>query len=416
MHSDVLVLGAGMVGVGTALQLARRGHRVCLVERRRPGQETSFGNAGIIQYEAMEPYAFPRDLATLVPAALRRSIAIHYHLDALPGLAAPLARYWQASGPGRYAQAGQHYSALIRHCVAEHQVLLQEAGAQHLVRPGGYHSVYRSASALAAGVAQAEALAQRYGVRHAVLDGDALARAEPGLHGRLAGAIHWLDPLSCSQPGALVDAYARHFTSLGGTLAQGDAHSLAADGTGWRVQTSDGPVSARHAVVALGPWSATLARQLGYHLPLFVKRGYHRHFTGGPGLQRPVLDAERGYVLAPMAQGVRLTTGAEFARQMAPATPVQLPRATAAARELLALPNPVETEPWLGSRPCTPDMLPVIGPAPRHPGLWFHCGHGHQGFTLGPASGRLLAEMIEGGPTLVDPQPYRLQRFAEARA
>ena len=89
-----------------------------------------------------------------------------------------------------------------------------------------------------------------------------------------------------------------------------------------------------------------------------------------------------------------------------------MPRATAAARELLDLPEPVEAEPWLGNRPCLPDMLPVIGPAPRHRGLWFHAGHAHQGFTLGPVSGRLLAELIEGGPTLVDPTPYALQRFA----
>ncbi|HET7836484.1 MAG TPA: FAD-binding oxidoreductase, partial [Variovorax sp.] len=105
------------------------------------------------------------------------------------------------------------------------------------------------------------------------------------------------------------------------------------------------------------------------------------------------------------------TTGAEFARIGAPATPVQLDKAEAAARELLDLPQPVEPEPWMGNRPCTVDMKPVIGPAPNHPGLWFNFGHAHQGFTLGPVSGRLLAEMIEGSPPLVDPAPYSAGRF-----
>jgi D-amino-acid dehydrogenase len=411
MQTDVLVLGAGMVGVGTALQLARRGHAVCLVDRRDPGLETSFGNAGIIQCEAMVPYAFPRDLTTLVPAALRRSIGIHYHVDALPGLARPLASYWQASAPDRHAALSLAYSALVRHCLAEHDILIEEAGAHALMGSGGYHWAYRTPEALATGAADADRLAQRFGVRHTVLDGAGMARAEPYLRSRLAGGIYWPDPRACTDPGALVAAYAKRFVALGGTLAKGDATTLARDGRGWCVTTADGPVRARHAVVALGPWSAQLAAQWGYRLPLFVKRGYHQHFRGGPGLQRPLLDAERGYVLAPMTEGVRLTTGAEFAHQDAPATPVQLQRATAAARELLNLPSPAEADPWLGSRPCTPDMLPVIGPAPGHAGLWFHCGHAHQGFTLGPVSGRLLAEMISGEPPLVDPAPYTLQRF-----
>lgn len=395
--TDVLVLGAGMVGVCTALQLARRGHAVCLVDRRGPGQETSHGNAGIIQREAVEPYAFPRDLPTLAQAALNRGTAIHYHARALPGLAAPLARYW-------------HHSAPARHAVI----------AQALVRPGGYHAAYRTARGLDEGMAHARAVAQRFGVAHTVLDAAALARAEPGLRpaggaGRgaapLVGAVHWPQPWTCSDPGALVAAYARRLRALGGQWVEADAMPLAPAGGGWQLDTPDGRLQARHAVVALGPWSAALAARLGYRLPLFVKRGYHRHFAGGPGLQRPLLDAERGFVLAPMARGVRLTTGAEFARLGAEPTPVQLGRATAAARQLLDLPQPVDDTPWLGNRPCTPDMLPIVGPAPRHPGLWFHCGHAHQGFTLGPVTARLLAEMLGGGPTFIDPAPYALQRF-----
>lgn len=416
MALDVLVLGAGMVGVGTALQLARRGHRVCLVDRREPGQETSYGNAGLIQCEARVPYAFPRDLATLRDAALRRSTAIHYHLSALPGLAAPLAAYWQHSAPAPHERSTQAYSALIHHSLAEHEVLIAESGAQDLVQPGGYHWAYRTPAALAAGVAQAESVARRFGVRYEARDGAQMAAAEPGLHGALAGGLYWPEPRPCRDPGALVAAYARRYAALGGTTARGDACTLAPDGAGWAVDTDDGPMRAQHAVVALGPWTRAVATRFGYRLPLFVKRGYHGHYRGGPGLRQPLLDAERGYVLAPMVQGLRLTTGAEFAPLDSPGTPVQLGRAAAAARELIALPEPVDAEPWLGSRPCLPDMLPVIGPAHRHRGLWFHAGHAHQGFTLGPVSGRLMAELIEGGPTLVDPSPYSLQRFERGSA
>ncbi|MFZ5550834.1 MAG: NAD(P)/FAD-dependent oxidoreductase [Pseudomonadota bacterium] len=408
---EVLVLGAGMIGVCTALQLARRGHSVCLVDRQAPGREASYGNAGIVQAEAMVPYPFPRDWATLKEAALRRGTAVHYHFAALPALLAPLLRYWHASAPARHERAIRGHSALIAQALPAHEALVVECGAQALLRRRGYHQAFRSARALDDAVAHARAMQHRFGVRHAVLDGAQLSAAEPVLQRRLAGAIHWPDPVAVVDPGALVVAYAQRLQALGGKVLLGDAATLAVDGAGWRVQAEGGPVRAEHAVIALGAWSAPAAARLGYRLPLFVKRGYHRHFTGGPMLSAPLLDAERGYVLAPMSQGMRLTTGAEFARLGAPATEVQLRRATAVARELLALPVPVEATPWLGNRPCLPDMLPVMGPAARHRNLWFNFGHAHQGFTLGPACGALMADLIEGREPPVDMAPYRAERF-----
>ena len=112
-----------------------------------------------------------------------------------------------------------------------------------------------------------------------------------------------------------------------------------------------------------------------------------------------------------MKAGIRLTTGAEFARIHAPPTPVQLDLVEPKARQLFPLGARVDPEPWLGRRPCFPDMLPVIGAVPHQPGLWANFGHHHLGFTLGPITGRLLAEMLTGEPTFTDPAPYRIDRF-----
>jgi D-amino-acid dehydrogenase len=152
---------------------------------------------------------------------------------------------------------------------------------------------------------------------------------------------------------------------------------------------------------------------LGLRLPLAVKRGYHRHFRvrGNASLTRPVVDADLGYCVTPMEQGLRLTTGAEFAARDAPATPAQLERLMPAASALFPLGEPVEPAPWMGSRPCFADSKPVIGPAPGQPGLWLCYGHAHWGLTLGPASGRLLAEMITGATPFCDPAPYGAERF-----
>ena len=116
-----------------------------------------------------------------------------------------------------------------------------------------------------------------------------------------------------------------------------------------------------------------------------------------------MLDTDLGYLLAPMNRGIRLTTGVEFARRDAPPTPIQVERALPRARALFPLGEAVDAKPWMGARPCLPDMLPVIGKAPRHAGLWFDFGHQHHGLTLGPATGRLLAEMMTGETPFADP-------------
>ena len=124
-----------------------------------------------------------------------------------------------------------------------------------------------------------------------------------------------------------------------------------------------------------------------------------------PCCNHPVLDLDLGYLLAPMNRGIRLTTGVEFARRDAPPTPIQVERALPWARALFPLGDAVDAKPWMGARPCLPDMLPVIGKAPRHAGLWFDFGHQHHGLTLGPATGRLLAEMMTGETPFADPRP-----------
>ena len=177
--------------------------------------------------------------------------------------------------------------------------------------------------------------------------------------------------------------------------------------------SAEGPVQARESVVALGPWSDVLTRALGYELPLAVKRGYHMHYriAGQAKLNLPSLDAERGYFLAPMRGGIRLTTGAEFALRDAIRTPVQLGRAEPIARDLFPLAERLDTEPWMGARPCTPDMMPIIGRAPLHRGLWFAFGHAHHGLTLAAVTGRLVAELVTSETPLVDPAPYSAARF-----
>lgn len=417
MHADTIVMGAGIVGISIALHLARRGRAVVLVDRRQPGEETSFGNAGLIQQEGILPHAFPQSLAAILKYGLNTSLDMRYHLFDLPRLAPYLARYWWSSRPKQFEAIARSYARLIVESVSEHSVLVDEAKAQHLIVKNGWFEMFRTAAALDKASAEAEWLAREFGVSSRQLDQATLRDAEPSLKTDMVGALHWRDPWTVKSPRELTLAYFALFRSLGGQFVRGDARTLDQESSGgWTMTSAEGPLKSREAVLALGPWSTDVTRKLGYRIPLEVQRGYAMHYrpVDGEPLRNWIADRERGYLLAPMLQGIRLTTGAEFARRDAPKTPVQLAETEKVARALFPLGDRLDPEPWMGARPCTPDMMPIIGPAPRHKDLWFAFGHAHRGLTLGPVTGRLIAEMVTGEAPFVNAEPFSLGRFSSS--
>jgi len=412
---DVIILGAGIVGIATGIHLLRRGRSVTLVDKSEPGHETSFGNAGIIQREGVRPHPFPRDLQTLLQVGLHLSTAARYEPLALPRLAPPLLRYWWESSPEHYRKVVQSYAPLIGRSIITHADLIAACGpeAESLISRYGWHLAFRSPEKLEKEARKAQGDHDQFGIGFEVLDWPALQKAEPSLTGGLAGAIHWTDPWTVRDPGALVTAYFNLFETLGGTFVRGAATGLNQVAEGWQAEIAGRQLSAKQAVIALGPWAPDVLDRLGYRLPLFVKRGYHMHYGAAEGaaLNHLLLDPEVGYAMAPMAKGIRITTGAEFAERDAAPTPIQLGKAEKAARELFPLGERLDPQPWKGARPCTPDMMPIISKAPKHEGLFVGIGHAHHGFTLGPATGELLAQAMTGEETAIDIRPFRMERF-----
>jgi D-amino-acid dehydrogenase len=411
-RTDAIVLGAGIVGSSAALHLAKRGLSVALVDRRGPGEETSYGNAGVIEGNTLFPHPFPPGLGALLRVALKQATEANYHLSFLPQVAPWLLAYRANSALDQRIAFAQWMRPLFARAVAEHEALMAESGAERYLRKRGWLKLYRSQAAFAATARERE-LAAEFGLAHSALDRAGARALEPALAPVFERAVHWSEAASITNPLAVTQAYAARFAALGGIFMTGDARSLHRAGANWRVETDAGPLDASEVVLALGPWTPDVLGPLGLRLPLAVKRGYHLHFRprGDAGLTRPVVDAEVGYCVAPMEEGLRLTTGAEFAARDAAPTPVQMDRLLPAARALFPLGEAVETAPWMGSRPCFADSRPVIGRAPGRPGLWLSYGHAHWGLTLGPVSGRLLAEMISGATPLCDPAPYAAERF-----
>ena len=412
MHCDTIVLGAGIVGVSTALQLQARGRSVVLLDRAQPGSGTSHGNAGLIERASVIPYSFPREISRLLRYGLNQQSDVRYSLKHLPKAGPWLLKYWQQSGPQQLAKATRAMLPLIEKCVSEHDLLAEPAGVTALIDDSGWIEVYRTQADFDKAQRDAAGLSD-YKLNYRVLGEQQVHALEPGLHSDVIGGIHWLDPKTVSDPGGLTRGYAELFIKRGGTFVTGDAASLRTTAGQWQVESQKGLIVGNEVVVALGPQARQIFEPLGYRIPLALKRGYHMHFaapTGTP-MHHPILDPIGGYVLAPMVGGIRLTTGIEFADSDDPINEIQLRRCEELARHFYPLGKRLDAEPWLGRRPCLPDMCPVIGPAPRHPGLWFNFGHAHHGLTLGPVCGRLLAEMLTGATPFTDPAPYSADRF-----
>src|SRR5882724_10439683 len=291
-----------------------------------------------------------------------------------------------------------------------HREWIVKAGAGQRIRETGWLKAWRSDAVASAKLEQA--LLTEYGIESQLLDRQDISALEPSIVPVYKIGLLHTQTASVDSPGAVVKAYARMFAGLGGEIRQSDIKAIVPDGEGWRVVLADGELSARHVVVALGPWSADLLRPLGYRVPLAFERGYHREFKPNPArsLQRPIHDADGSFLMTPMEQGIRVTSGVELTDRDAPSSFAQIDAVEPMAREVVEFGEQVG-DTWRGSRPTLPDCLPMIGPAPRHAGLWLAFGNQHIGFTTGPATGDAIAAMIGGAAPSFDTTAFAPGRY-----
>ena len=411
MRKDVIVLGAGIVGVSVAVHLQQRGRSVLLVDRRGPGEETSYGNAGLIQREGVYPYGFPHDFGALLRYATNRTIDAHYHLAALPKLAPFLFRYWMHSRPEEHRAIARLYAPLIEHSVTEHAALAEAAGATDLIRPTGWMKVFRSQKVMDAQLLDVEATKRDFGVNFEAFDGKGVAEREPHLKAQFHRR-HPLDRPGCDLRSVSADDGLRAPVreARRRTAPKGDARTLEAEAR--RLERQDRkPARSRPATWSWrsAPW-ADLVTQGSRISP--AARGQARlpyalqaaTATRCSTARRSISSAAISWRPCRKASALRRAPSSPTAMRRRRRCNSQ--RAEPIAKTFFPLGERVDPEPWMGMRPCTPDMMPIIGKAHRHKNLWFSFGHAHHGMTLGPITGRLVAEMITGEKPVIDPTPY----------
>ena len=411
MSQHIVVCGAGIVGICSAIQLLRCGYQVTLLDRRGPAQETSFGNAGVISRGSVFPEATP-GIYTKIPGYLsNRKIEARVHYRYLPAMTPWGVGVLRNSRQASYQSNVQALNSIVAACLDEHKKLMLVSGAQKYLRENGWLKLFRHATSFEASAGEQRQLAQ-CGISFDSVSVSDLRAMEPSLQDVFCGGLLINNTASVSDPGAVGQHYADYFVAQGGSVAIDDIVRLQQQSDQWTVHTSGGSLQCDHVLVSMGAWSRPLLESMGYRVPLVVERGYHMHYQCDSPINRPVYDVDAGYVMSPMRRGIRVTTGVEWAAEDARPTPVQLRLVEPLVKEALTLTQQVDNEPWLGRRPCMPDSLPVIGMATRHANLWLAFGHGHMGFSMGPITGRLIAEMITGTRPIIDTTPFGLARFS----
>src|SRR5215475_11566614 len=332
---DVVVLGAGIVGVSAAYAARRRGLSVTLVDRREPGSETSYGNAGILSSGSIFPLNQPSLFGSLPKYLSNRHNALRWDLGWALRNPGWIARFLANSAQSQVKPRAVALQGLIKASLKLHRDWIVQAGAGNRIRETGWLKAWRSDN-VAAAKADQEKLTE-YGIKSELLDRQAISALEPNILPVYSVGLLHTETASVDSPGDVTKAYARMFAGAGGEIRQAEIKSITPDGDGWRVALSDGEIRARHVVVALGPWSPDLLRPLGYRVPLATERGYHREFAPNAARQllRPIHDAENAFLMTPMERGIRVTSGVELTDRDAPSSFAQLDTVVKAARSVV---------------------------------------------------------------------------------
>lgn len=411
MH--ILVAGAGIVGISTAIWLQRAGHTVTVVDREGPASGTSHGNAGVLAAGGVVPVTTP-GLALKAPTMLMdRDAPLFLRWSYLPRLLPFLRKYLSYGTDAHVDHYGKSMSALLHDTVEQHQDLAADTPAARFITTEDYCFGYTTRADFEAdsyGWSKRDA----QGVQYDVVSGAEYATYDPVFGEAFETVVRCKNHGRISDPGAYVKALADHFVAEGGTLHITSINDIEMqNGAVSALITDDGPLTADRIVFAMGPWSREIAHKLGVKVPFESERGYHLEFTKPSAMPRaPMMVASGKFVLTPMQGRLRAAGVIEFGGLDAPASRAPLDMLRRQVKKLLPDLECDEVVEWMGHRPAPADSLPLIG-ANDTKGLSYSAfGHQHVGLTGGPKTGRMIAELINGrAPNMdmraFDPSKYR---------
>lgn len=408
---SVHVIGAGIVGSCTAWWLRRAGFDVTLIEKNAPGEGASLGNAGSIGLGSVPPLGMPGMVWKAPGMFLNPMHPLTVRLSHLPKAIPWFVRFAMATRRSRVEAIADARAALLSHAGVALSDLLHEIGHPEMIEPRGLIHTYESESKLKGGMYAVE-MRRKRGIPLEVKTGDELREMEPALSDKVVGGVWYPDVQDCINPMRMTKLISEAFVANGGTLVKAEVKGFNVGPEGpTDIITDQGTLPCDLVVIAAGAWSRKFAAELGCDVPLASERGYHIMITD-PGTKPKIhlSSNDRFIAISPMEHGLRMSTMSEFAAIDA------APKHERAFRIIKEATNIVRglrldvASQWVGSRPATPDSLPVIGFSPAFRNVLFGFGHGHVGLTFGAVTGRILSQLAAGSRPNFDISAYRPDR------
>lgn len=407
-----IVIGAGTVGSCCAWHLVRSGCRVTLVDREQPGQATSYGNAACISPNHVVPYSYPGVWKKLPKWLLNPLGPMTVRWRHLLSVGPWLWKFWRQGTAQEVRRSTEAQVQLMRHVTEDFGDLLARAGLTGYLRSRGLILVYDRHEDFLADKWEFD-LEEEYGFEWDYLGPAELRIMVPALDLKQGLALYVPSWQHLTDPGGATAAIAADSFAQGAEWVNEEVRQVGATAERVTVRLSSGRViEGDRLIIAAGPWSNQLSRQLDGTVPMTAKRGYHS-MIGDPGIELdyPVLSGSRVFVITPLSAGIRLAGTAEFARLDSPPDYRRARILQEHARHYLPDLQLREVTEWMGQRPMMVDSVPVISVSPGHANVFYAFGHGHYGLTQGPTTGRLVARMVRGEDPGIDMNPYRFDRF-----
>ena len=410
---NILIIGAGIVGICTSIELIKKGYYVTLMDPNEPGSQTSYGNAGVITDSSLMIINNPQLLKSLFQLIFKNQTSFRYSKSFIFSRLTWVLRFLMFSHKNHMKFAAKALRELQALSLNTHKKLIKKTNSNNIISKPGWLKLFKTSESYKKYSLELEVL-NKHKAKYTTLNTTQIEKQFPDLEVKFFKGILFKNSIRVKSPLKLSKKYFNYFIESGGKFVQESCKDLQYIEEKWVIFSNKNKSYFDQVVVSTGPWSKNILSNLGYNIPLAWERGYHHHFSTKKkiSINPAIYDVEGGFVYSSNGSDVKVTSGVELTFLDAVQNEIQINESIQKLRKIIPLNKKLIDKPWLGSRPTIIDSLPMIGKAPKHKNLWFNFGHNHIGLSTSAGSAVIISEMIQNKKTSINADPFSPKRFS----
>ena len=410
---NILIIGAGIVGICTSIELIKKGYSVTVMDPNEPGSQTSYGNAGVITDSSLMIINNPQLLKSLFQLIFKNQTSFRYSKSFIFSRLTWVLRFLTFSHKNHMKFAAKALRELQVLSLNTHKKLIKKTNSNNIISKPGWLKLFKTSESYKKYSLELEVL-NKHKAKYTTLNTTQIEKQFPDLEVKFFKGILFKNSIRVKSPLKLSKKYFNYFIKSGGKFVQESCEDLQYIEDKWVIFSNKNKSYFDQVVVSTGPWSKNILSNLGYNIPLAWERGYHHHFSTKKkiSINPAIYDVEGGFVYSSNGSDVRVTSGVELTFLDAVENEIQINESIQKLRKIIPLNKKLIDKPWLGSRPTIIDSLPMIGKAPKHKNLWFNFGHNHIGLSTSAGSAVIISEMIQNKKTSINADPFSPKRFS----